>query len=202
MANAPDFAKAAALVLVPEMSEASSRSQSDAAVRVRLALSHHNGFVYRSLRRLGVRPADLDDAVQEVFIVLLRRIDSVPVHQERSFLFGTSVRVASSHRRSARRHPEDPVESLDSHLAPGVSAEDERELRRMREVLQGILDGMSTEQRAVFILCELEEMSVPVAASMLDVPIGTASSRLRSAREVFRMAARRAELKRLQETKS
>ena len=64
-------------------------------------------FVWRTQRRLGVRPADADDAVQEVFVVAARRLGDIENGRERAFLFGIAARVASTRRRTLRRRPED-----------------------------------------------------------------------------------------------
>src|SRR2546423_11978941 len=66
----------------------------------------HFSFVWRSLRRLGVPPATIDDAAQEVFVVASRRLDAIETGKEKAFLFGTAVRVASDARRAQtrRRH--------------------------------------------------------------------------------------------------
>ena len=161
------------------------------ADRIRGLLDQHFDFIWRSLRRFGVREAEIDDAAQEVFVVAAKRLDRVLPERERAFLFGTAVRVASTFRRSARRHPEEPSEALDQELALGLNPEELSELRSARPVLQQILDSMSDDCRAVFVLAELEELSTRDIADMLGIPQGTASSRLRSARETFQAAVRR-----------
>jgi RNA polymerase sigma-70 factor (ECF subfamily) len=149
-------------------------------------------FVWRSLRRLGLSAADADDATQEVFLVVSRKLASITDGSERQFLFGTALRIASTRRRSLRRRREELQDSLDEHdeqSAPGP--ERLAQLSRARLQLQELLDGLSLELRAPFILFELEELSVPQIAELLGVPIGTVSSRLRAAREEFQAAVRR-----------
>jgi RNA polymerase sigma-70 factor (ECF subfamily) len=154
-------------------------------------LDRHFDFVWRSLRRFGVPEGDVDDAAQEVFVVAARRFDQIVPERERAFLVGTAVRVASTFRRSARRRPEEPSDVLDEELALGPSPEELSELARARVLLQRILDEMSLEQRAVFVLSELEEIAAPGIAELLGIPVGTVHSRLRGAREVFELATRR-----------
>ncbi len=169
----------------------------DAERRVRAVMHEQYDFVWRSLRRLGVRHADTDDATQEVFLVFAKRLERVTPELERAFLFGTAVRIASNRRRQSRRSPEEPALGLDDVCAPGLSPEELSGLSRARRQLQEIMEGMSMEQRAVFVLCELEELTAPAAAELLALPVGTVSSRLRGARQVFSQAVQRLENRRV-----
>jgi RNA polymerase sigma-70 factor (ECF subfamily) len=159
--------------------------------RVRALVEADSEFVWRSLRRLGVSAADADDATQEVFVVAARRLDDIVSGRERAFLFGIAARVASTRRRTARRRPEDGEQGLAETFSDEPSPDEVSELRQARPVLQQILDSMSDDCRAVFILAELEELSAREIAEALGIPQGTASSRLRSARETFHAAVRR-----------
>src|SRR5512142_2066304 len=76
-------------------------SPAPSAQRVRALVDAHFEFVWRSLRRLGLSSADADDATQEVFLVAIRRLDDIDPESERSFLYGTALRVAAVQRRSA-----------------------------------------------------------------------------------------------------
>lgn len=166
-------------------------SERTPAERLRSLLDQHFDFVWRSLRRLGLHEADVDDAAQEVFLVLAQKLDRVEVERERSFLIGTALRVASTYRRSSRRRREEAAEALDQELDLNLNPEELSELKRARPLLQEILDGMSLEQRTVFILSEIEELAAPAVAELLAVPVGTVHSRLRSARERFEAGTRR-----------
>lgn len=159
--------------------------------RFRALVDAHFDFVWRSLRRLGVAPADADDAAQEVFLVLARRLDDLVEDRVPAFLFATGLRVASTRRRRARRRPEQALDEFDELPEAGLGPEELSELSRARVLLDDILDGMSLELRSVFVLAELEEMSAPEMASLLGIPVGTVSSRLRSARDAFQSAVRR-----------
>jgi RNA polymerase sigma-70 factor (ECF subfamily) len=154
-------------------------------------VTEHFDFVWRSLRRLGVARADADDAAQEVFLVLTRRLNDLEQDRERAFLFATSLRVASTRRRSARRKPEATLDEFEELPAMGLDPEELAELSNARALLQDILNEMDLEFRSVFVLAELEELSAPEIADLLDIPLGTVSSRLRAARETFRGAVRR-----------
>jgi RNA polymerase sigma-70 factor (ECF subfamily) len=179
-----------------------SRSQSRigesaSEVRLRALMTAHFDFVWRSLRRLGLSSADADDGAQEVFLVASRKLSAIAPESEKRFLFATALRVASTRRRGLKRRREEahpwPGEGEPESSREGSEPGPERltELARARRDLNLILDGMKLEQRAVFVLYELEEMTVPEIASVLDLPIGTVSSRLRVAREEFDLSLRR-----------
>lgn len=159
--------------------------------RVRTLLERHFDFVWRSLRRLGVREADADDAAQEVFVVAARRLDDVLEERERAFLFGTAMRVSSTRRRLARRHPEDPSGAGDEHALTAPNPEELAELREAKAELAKLLDGLGAELSAVFVAAELEELSVREIATLHGIPEGTVSSRLRAARAKVQKALER-----------
>ncbi len=169
----------------------------DQARRQRLSalVDEHFAFVWRSMCRLGVPRADAEDAAQEVFLVLARRLADVDVGRERAFLFATAARVACTRRRGARRRREEIEPSFDECVAAGLDPEELSALVGARATLSEILDGMNDELRAVFVLHELEELSVPEIAELLAVPRGTVSWRLASARDLFAAAAKRAQVR-------
>lgn len=156
--------------------------------RVTGLVEEHYDFIWRTLRRFGVVDGDCDDAAQQVFLIASRKIASIQHNSERSFLFQTALRVASDHRRARRRRRESGTYdmALASELVDPAPLTDEViELRRARAALDRILDTMSVELRAVFILHELDEMTEPNIAALLGVPVGTVASRLRRARCTF-----------------
>ena len=153
--------------------------------RLRALFDRELDFVWRSLRRLGVPSLTIDDATQEVFLVASRRLADIEFGRERSFLFATALRVASDARRAlARRgeHVEDALERV-ADDTPGPAELADRQ--RARAVLDGVLATMELDLRAVFVLYELEEMTMADIATTLDLPPGTVASRLRRAREAF-----------------
>ncbi|HKQ71684.1 MAG TPA: sigma-70 family RNA polymerase sigma factor [Polyangiaceae bacterium] len=157
----------------------------DHATRLRALVAEHFDFIWRSLRRLGVPPADLDDAAQQVLMVVSRKLSSIDPEREKSFVFQTAFRVASDVRRAHRRRREvvDPsmLERVDT--APGPEAMAEH--KRARELLDALLEEMDLDLRAVFVLFEIEELSSIEIARLLEVPVGTVASRLRRARADF-----------------
>jgi RNA polymerase sigma-70 factor (ECF subfamily) len=157
----------------------------DSKVRLRTIVAEQFDFTWRSLRRLGVAPGDVDDAAQQVFIVMSRRLADVPVGRERAFLFSTAVRVASDTRRTYRRRHEAPDVELSDAPDSSPSLDDLVDQRRARALLTRLLEEMPMELRTVFILFELEQMSRTEVARVLSLPPGTVASRLRKARELF-----------------
>ena len=151
-------------------------------------------FVWTSARRLGVGAEDIDDLVQEVFIVIHSKLSTVRQPASlRSWIYGIVRRTVSSHRRSgAKLHAAIMVPVEESALATGEpSPQDVAERRSQLELLSNLLAGLSPPKREVFILAELEEMSVPELAAALEIPLNTAYSRLRHARQEFEAALAR-----------
>jgi RNA polymerase sigma-70 factor, ECF subfamily len=179
---------------MPELSGAAAQEApavQSPAERVRSLVEAHYDFVWRTLRYLGLRDADAEDAAQQVMCVLARRIADVEAGAERTFLFSTAANVAASWRRTARRHPEDAEEDLDAWAASAPTADELVDRRRAHEVLQRVLGAMPVELRLVFVLYEIEEMTIPAIATAIGVPVGTVSSRLRRARAAFQAIVKR-----------
>lgn len=163
--------------------------------RVRQMVSRYYDFIWRSLRRLGLAPADAEDAAQEVFSIAANKLDQIVDGKERAFLFGTALRVASTERRTTARRREQLGELFEPS-DPAPSADEKLDQRRARALLDEALEALDLELRSVFVLFELEEMSAPEIAELLEVPAGTVASRLRRARLAFRRAVQRARLRR------
>jgi RNA polymerase sigma-70 factor (ECF subfamily) len=109
---------------------------------------------------------------------------------ERSFLFGTAIRVASDFRRRRRRSPELAEDAATLQLAhPTPNAESQFAEHELRQWLDRLLDELDPRFRAVFVLAELEELTMSEISELLDIPPGTVASRLRRARELFESKA-------------
>jgi RNA polymerase sigma-70 factor (ECF subfamily) len=150
----------------------------------------HFAFVWRSLRALGVPDAGLDDAAQDVFVVVHRRLAEFEGRAAiRTWLYALARGIASNHRRSARRRPDEELvhEPASGAASPAEAAERAQALR----AVLAILDAMDEPRRAVFALVELEGLTAPEAAEVLGEKLNTVYSRLRSARAIFEEAARR-----------
>ncbi len=150
----------------------------------------HVAFVWRSLRRLGVGESAMHDAVQEVFMIVYRRL---PEFVERAsittWLFRICMGVARDHRRRAhvRREVFDDF-NFELRVDPADDAARVAERREDLALFDAALSKLDFDQSAVFILFELEDMSGEQIADVLAVPLGTVYSRLRLARQAFRRA--------------
>jgi RNA polymerase sigma-70 factor, ECF subfamily len=163
--------------------------------RLRAVVRGDFDFVSRALRALGVVDADVDDAIQQTFIILMGKLEEVPEGAERAFLFRTAVNVASNVRRGRSRRREGDPDDLATVATPAASPEDLLDHRRALAVLDQVLEDMPMDLRAVFVLSEVEQMTAPEIASVLLVPQGTVASRLRRAREDFQSRVRRLALR-------
>jgi RNA polymerase sigma-70 factor (ECF subfamily) len=167
--------------------EVEPRTRDDA--RITAIVREHHAFVWRLLLRLGVPSRSAEDATQQVFMVATRRVSQIAEGSEKSFLFGTALRVASDERRSAKNRELSGELPEGADLAP--SPEENAEAGRRRDILQEALLSMPVELRTVFVLFELEQMTKSEVSTLVGVPVGTAVSRLRRAREMFREALRK-----------
>lgn len=152
-------------------------------------------FVWSSAARFGVEPSAMDDLVQEVFIVIHARLHTLQDPKAlRSWIYGVVRRTASSHRRARRTQaaamsiglPFDD-EACSSEPTPLEYTERNAEL----SLLADLLGELDEEKREVFALVELEELTVPEVAALLEIPLNTAYSRLRLGRKMFEAALAR-----------
>lgn len=138
-------------------------------------------YLVGSLRRLGVRSADLEDVLHEVFLVMLRRWDDYDrARPLRPWLFGIAFRVAAGQRRRGSR--ELLIEGWEGEYA-GASPDEALSLSETRLLLLRALEQVPLERRAVLILHEVDEVSMRDIAEQLEIPLFTAYSRLRKARK-------------------
>jgi RNA polymerase sigma-70 factor, ECF subfamily len=148
-------------------------------------------FVFRALRGLGVPDADVDDAVQEVFVVVHRRLaDFEGRSAPRTWIYGIAIRIAANHRARARTRRETVTDSPPEAVAPPTQLQDLVD-EESRVALGKMLDELDEDKRAVFVLYELEELSMQEIAEVVQCPVQTAYSRLYAARAIIERAARR-----------
>jgi RNA polymerase sigma-70 factor, ECF subfamily len=160
--------------------------------RLRQAVIEHYELVWRALRRLGVAPGSVEDAAQQVLLVLSRRLAEVRPGAERAFLLATATRVAADYRKMHRRRREDLDEtSLAARASEAPLPDEQLDRDRARRLLDVVLDELPDELRTVFVFFELEGMKTNAIAELLSLPAGTVASRLRRARETFEIAAAR-----------
>jgi RNA polymerase sigma-70 factor (ECF subfamily) len=182
----------AARATVGSVEEAPAPAPKPDNARLAELLKAHFHTVWRAVRRLGVTEDVADDAAQEVFIVAARKLDAVEPGGELRFLYGIALRIAANVRRARlrrREHADD--EALLVAAAHAPHAEALLEQKRMRELLDVVLDELSDDLRTVFVLYELEGFTAREISELLDLPAGTVASRLRRGREAFQASAER-----------
>lgn len=155
----------------------------------RRLFEEHAPYAFRCLRRLGVASGDVDDVLQEVFLVVLRRSAEVAPAAMRSWIHGVCIRKASDYRRGARRRRDrigaDPGEGGELvDAAPGGEDPEDAAARRQALVrLDAALGALSEPERAAFVLYEIEQLSLKEISAAVDCPISTVHARLERARE-------------------
>jgi RNA polymerase sigma-70 factor, ECF subfamily len=159
-----------------------------------VAYARYFPFVWRCLQSLGVPAVAVDDAAQDVFVVVHRRLpDFRHASNLRTWLYGIVRNVAANHRRSAGRKA--PTQSLDARWPSDTPGPHERvQDAEAAAFVQHFLETLEPTRRDVFVLVVLEELGVPEVAEVLGIGVNTAYTRLRLARSEFREAlARRGE---------
>jgi RNA polymerase sigma-70 factor, ECF subfamily len=164
----------------------------DSTQRLHALVNKHFDFVWRSVRRLGVRDGDADDAAQKVFLVVAQKLALIEPGSEQAFLFSTAMRVASHVRRDYRLAREAGANDFDQLTDSRPLADELTDRYRARKLVDSVLEDMPMELRAALVLYEVEEMTTPEVAATLGIPLGTAASRLRRAREEFEKRVQRA----------
>ena len=165
----------------------SSRVEGASEQAIRSLVAVHYGFVWRLLRGFGLSASDADDAAQQVFMITARKFSDIVPGRERSFVYGAALRVANNARRGLRRRRE--VANDDEQDAPesdSAGPERKTELGEARALLFELLTQLPEKLRRVLVLAEIEQLEVPEIAVLEQLPVGTAASRLRVARQQFR----------------
>ena len=149
-------------------------------------------FVWRVLARRGVPDELLEDATQEVFVIMYRRWGAWGSEPPRAWLYGVARRVASTQHRTGHRRQR-KLAALAAEPPPSDNAFDERD---RLDALAQALDQLAPEHREVVVLVDVEGLSAPEAATALDCKLNTVYSRLRRARATIArvMARHEAEL--------
>lgn len=150
-------------------------------------------FVASFLLRIGVQRADLDDVMQEVFLVAHRNggFTAGPA-KPTTYLAAIAIRAATSHRRKRQTRSFVQPNNAAVTAAPDQEANPENSVdeKRKLQMLQRALDMMDEDKRAIFVLAELYGETVVSIANVLGIKVETAYSRLRAARQMFRGAAK------------
>jgi RNA polymerase sigma-70 factor (ECF subfamily) len=164
-----------------------------AAYDPRQLFDSHLAFVWRNLRRLGVPDSQVEDAAQDVFLVVHRRWDTWDVNlcAVETWLFGIVLRVAHNYRRSQQRRlawllPATDSQAFQNAPAPTDGPAEVLARREAAVVFERALASLDEPKRAVFLLVDVEQLPVPEAAAALGINLNTAYWRLRKARLTFR----------------
>jgi RNA polymerase sigma-70 factor (ECF subfamily) len=169
----------------------SPRATPDARSDFRSVFEEQFDYVWNTLRHLGVAARDLEDLVHDVFVRVDERLaDYDPSRPLRPWLFAFAFRVASDYRRLAR-HRVEVLGTATEHADTAPGADEQLIASEDQALAEAALLGIEIERRAVFILHELDGISVPETARALGIPQNTAYSRLRIARQEFAETAKR-----------
>jgi RNA polymerase sigma-70 factor (ECF subfamily) len=146
-------------------------------------------YVYRTLRRLGTSPSEVDDLAQEVFLALRRCWNDFDQERPlRPFLFGISFRIASAYERKRRREVAYGIVEV-GDLGPGP--DDALASKQARALVLAALERIPLPRRAVLVMHDIDDVPVSQVAATLDIPLFTVYSRLRKARKELDAAIRR-----------
>jgi RNA polymerase sigma-70 factor, ECF subfamily len=158
----------------------------------------HFRYVWRCLRSLGVRESALDDAMQDVFLVVQRRLVEFDGQVElRTWLYAIALRVARKHWTRAHKDQTrtESSDTLSESALPVTDGEHVAESNERLSLARRALATLDDDKRVVFVLARVEQMSAPEIAAILSVPLNTVYSRLRAAREAFEAEVRRLQLR-------
>src|SRR6266700_4689039 len=146
-------------------------------------------YVFRTLRRLGTSPSEVEDLGQEVFLALRRSWSEYDRGRPlRPYLFGISFRIAAAHQRKRNREVAfGVVEVGDGGPGPDEALQN----KQIRAMVLVALERIPLPRRAVLVMHDLDDVPVGEVASVLSIPLFTAYSRLRKARREFEAAVRR-----------
>ncbi len=180
----------------------SARSAPPQAIAFDAVYQQHARYLWRAACRLGVSTAGAEDVVQDVFLIVHRRLhEFVERTSIRAWLFAILVRVVRDHRRTLRRKGAGFANGIDPDGCTDTRAPSPLEAAERAEAVQELyelLDGLEDDHRELFVLIELEQLTVPEAAQALQMNVNTAYWRLRLARRAFEqlLARRRNDLTR------
>jgi len=156
--------------------------------RLEKIFNAHHATVWRALRRRGLSSEAAEDATQETFLLAAERLEDIRPESERAFLIATALQVAHTLGRKTVRW--ELNEDMDERLADNRDTSDTRADMQLCDLVLSKVDADLVE---VFVLYEMEGLTSPEIAALLQIPLGSVASRLRRAREQFRAAAARIE---------
>jgi RNA polymerase sigma-70 factor (ECF subfamily) len=184
MSNLPETAR------LPVLFASGMRTRRDDA-RLRALVDQHMDLASRIIRNLGIPDCDVDDLLQQAFSITADRLGDITAGKERAFLIQTAIRLAASARRAHARSRETLTGELPEVSDGRPTPEDLSDQAQTLRMLDRVLANMDLDLRAVFVLYEIEEVTMAEIATVLQIPAGTVASRLRRAREDFLARVRR-----------
>jgi RNA polymerase sigma-70 factor, ECF subfamily len=174
-----------------DMGGQATNNEASDPVKFSLVYRAEFGFVVNSLRRLGVPGHDIEDLTHDVFVTAYRKRGSYdPARPIRPWLFGIALRLASDFRHLVRHSRERPIETAAETSDDARSPEESAALAQDRRLVLEAMACIPLDRRAVFIMHDIEGTAIPEIAAALEIPDGTAYSRLRQARIEFSEAVR------------
>jgi RNA polymerase sigma-70 factor (ECF subfamily) len=165
----------------------SGASQVTDQARLEAMYRAHHVVIWRTLRRLGFSPEAAADSTHQAYLIAAERLDQIHFGSEKAFLFSTAIRLAKTVARKNRRM--DLHEDIETGPDPNTGGDKIVNRQVALQLLERLFSHMDPDLVTVFTLYELEGMSSPEIAGILDIPLGTVASRLRRARETFRKGA-------------
>lgn len=178
----------------PRAASDRAANQDPAELTLEAVYRAHLDFVRRSLIRLGVRAAELDDATHDVFLVVARRLEEFEGRSTvRTWIFAIAMHVARGIRRDAARlgRKRHAIAQVEAQLDSARSRRDPFGDQDAARTLHALLEVLDDDKRAVFIMSELEQMTANEIAEVVGAPPATVYSRLRLARKKLDRAVKR-----------
>jgi RNA polymerase sigma-70 factor, ECF subfamily len=153
------------------------------------AFQQELAYVYRSFRRLGTAPSEVEDLAQDLFLALRRSwAEYDPDRPLRPYLFGFAFRIAAAHQRKRKREVVFGIVEVDD---TGPGPEETLQSKQRRALVLAALERIPLPRRAVLVMHELDGVPVAEVASVLSLPLFTVYSRLRKARRELEAGIRR-----------
>ncbi len=153
-------------------------------------------FVWRVTRHLGVEPSEIDDVVQEIFVVVHRKLGAFEGRSSvRTWLYAITRKVVADHRRAASTRARRTAVAVPETMVAAGRPDEHLMQAEATALVARILGSLEIERREIFALVELEQLAVPEVAEVLGVNVNTAYTRLRAARQDFEAALRREKTK-------
>jgi len=153
------------------------------------AFQNELDYVFRTLRRLGTSPSEVEDLAQEVFLALRGAWPEYDSSRPlRPYLFGIAFRIASAYQRKRKREVAFGIVEVND---TGPGPDDSLQSKQARALVLAALERIALPKRAVLVMHDIDDIPVTQVAAVLEIPLFTVYSRLRKARRELEAAVRR-----------